>query len=337
MGRDGVRLQRDREQLLPHMEPKNGSRGGKQERRFNQNTTKSASRASRRLSPLQDFESPTYNFGDDMLDDNYISRDDMLRDVQNYTSALDFGVDTPAGTVEFILPQQASPGVTSPWRALPAGNSPGGVTPEGSSPLPAPAPAPGPAPAPASAASRTTNEYANLGTVGVTPAVTHSRAASLSPEPVATRYGGGCNNNRATLAELFEAGTLQRLSELKLGPPCYTEDIARQAENASFNIEYAYVATNALGSFSRGKQGKSTEHLKGGDDSLTRGALDGSFRQGDRESGKAWRLRAGTHHFSSERTKSRRHPLGTQDQGKRRIQWPTGHAGVVTSSRDRLQ
>ena len=53
------------------------------------------------------------------------------------------------------------------------------------------------------------------------------------------------------MAEFFEADTLQRLSELELGPPCYTGDIAHQVENASFNVEYAYVATNALGSFSR--------------------------------------------------------------------------------------
>ena len=44
--------------------------------------------------------------------------------------------------------------------------------------------------------------------------------------------------------------TLQRLSELELGLPCYTEDIAHQTENTSFNVEYAYVATNVLGNFS---------------------------------------------------------------------------------------
>ena len=78
-----------------------------------------------------------------------------------------------------------------------------------------------------------------------------SRAASLLPVLIATRYGGGRKNNRATLAEL-EAGTLQRLSELELGPLCYTEDIIHRAENANFHVEYAYVATNALGSFSGG-------------------------------------------------------------------------------------
>ena len=205
--------------------------------------------AARRLSPQQDFESPSYDFSDDTLDGNYISHDDMLRDVQNYTSTLSFGVDTPAATVKLLLPQQASPGVTSP-----GGASPGGVTPEGSLPPPAPAPAPGPAPASTSATPRATNVQANRGTMGVTPAVTCSRGARLLLVSVATRYRGGRDNNRTTLAEMFEAGTLQRLSELELRPPCYTEDIAHQAENASFNLEYAYyVAINALGSFSGGR------------------------------------------------------------------------------------
>ena len=64
--------------------------------------------AARRLSPQQDLESPSYDFNDDTLDDNYVSHDDMLRDVQNYTSALDFVVDTPAGTVELLLPLNKS-------------------------------------------------------------------------------------------------------------------------------------------------------------------------------------------------------------------------------------
>ena len=72
--------------------------------------------------------------------------------------------------------------------------------------------------------------------------------------PVATSYDGGCTNNIATLAELFEAGTLQHLSELELGPPCYMEDIAHQAENASVNVDYTYVTTKALGSFSGGRE-----------------------------------------------------------------------------------
>ena len=58
------------------------------------------------------------------------------------------------------------------------------------------------------------------------------------------------------------------------------EDIAHQAENASFNVEYTYAATNALGSFSGGEeQGTNPEHLQGSEDPLTSGALEIGFRQ----------------------------------------------------------
>ena len=204
--------------------------------------------AARRLSPQQDLESPSYGFSDNTLDDNYVLHNDILRDVQNYTSALDFGFDTSTGTVDLLLPQQASHGVTSPGGALAAEKNPGGVTPKGSSPPPAPTST--------SAAPRATNVRASRATVGVTPAVTRSRAASVLPVPVATRYGGGRNNNIATLAEMFQVYTLQHLRELRLRSPCYTEDIAHQAENASLNAEYAYVATNELGSISRGESKK---------------------------------------------------------------------------------
>ena len=175
--------------------------------------------ATRRLSPQQDLQSPSYDFNDDTLDDSYVSHDGMLRNVQNYTSALDFGVGTSTGMVEFLLPQQASPGVTSPGGASHAGISPGAVTPEGLSPPPAPAPAPEPAPTPASAAPRATNGHANRGTVAVTSTVTRSRAGSLLTVPVVTRYGGARNNNREALAELFEAGTLFAPSACALDGP----------------------------------------------------------------------------------------------------------------------
>ena len=54
----------------------------------------------------------------------------------------------------------------------------------------------------------------------------------------------------------FEAGKLQRLSKIELELPCYTEDIAHLVEKGSFNVEYAYVATNALGSFWGGQDKK---------------------------------------------------------------------------------
>ena len=44
---------------------------------------------SRRLSPLQELGAQTFDFSDNRLDDNYTSRDDMIQDVQDYTSALD--------------------------------------------------------------------------------------------------------------------------------------------------------------------------------------------------------------------------------------------------------
>ena len=227
-------------------DPKNASRGGEQERRFHRSNTKSIS-LGQGLSPQQDLESPLYDFSVDTLDDNDVSHDDMLRDVQNNASALDFGVDTPTETVELLLPQQASSGVTSPGGASSAGILPGGVTSEGSLPPPAPTPS--------FVAPRATNGHSNRGTVGVTPAVTRSRAASLLTVPVATSYEGG-RNNRATFVEIFEAGTRQCLSELNLGSSCYTENIAYQPKSASFNIAYAYVATDALGSFSGGRTRK---------------------------------------------------------------------------------
>ena len=49
---------------------------------------------------------------------------------------------------------------------------------------------------PASASPRATNGHANRGTVGVTPAVTRSRAANLLSVPVATRYVGSRDNDR---------------------------------------------------------------------------------------------------------------------------------------------
>ena len=123
--------------------------------------------------------------------------------------------------------------------------------------------------------------------MGVTPAVARSRATSLLPVPVATRYGGGRNNNRATLAELFEAGTLLRSSELEPGPSYYTECIAHQAENVSFNIEHVYVATNALGRLSREENRENPEHLQGDDAPPTSGTLESGFRQDDCESANA--------------------------------------------------
>ena len=50
---------------------------------------------SRRLLPLQGLEAPTFDFSDNSLDDNYTSREDMIHDVQDCTSALDFDANDP--------------------------------------------------------------------------------------------------------------------------------------------------------------------------------------------------------------------------------------------------
>ena len=137
--------------------------------------------ATTRLSPQQNLESPSYDFSGDTLDNNYVSHDDMLRDVQNYTSALNFGVDTSVGTVELLLPQQASPGITSPGGASPAGISPGGSYTGGIITSPAPAQVPAPAPAPSPEPAPTLASVAQSATKGT------ARYARSSPFYPATR------------------------------------------------------------------------------------------------------------------------------------------------------
>ena len=208
VGMDSVRLQRDREQLVPHLELKNTSRGEEQEAGSRDQAALAATssrvtvvRFQRRHTRRQLCATRRYAAGRAEL---HLHSGFRRRHVCRNSRV--------ASTSTNLT------GVTSPGAASPAGILPGGVTPKGSSPPPAPTHA--------SAAPRSTNGRANRGTVDVTPAVTRSRVASLLPVPVATRYGEGRNNIRATWAEIFEASILQRLSELQLGPPCYTDDIS---------------------------------------------------------------------------------------------------------------
>ena len=109
---------------------------------------------SRRLSPLQGLERPSFVFSDKSLDDNYTSRNHMVQSVRDYTSSLDFGVNDPAKLLNCA--------------SLARGFSPGGVTPHklpsSSASLPAPAaetePAPALAPASLQATTTGTNSYA---------------------------------------------------------------------------------------------------------------------------------------------------------------------------------
>ena len=61
---------------------------------------------SRRDSPLQGLEAPSFDFSNNSVDDNCTSRQDMVQAVRNYTSSLDFDVNDPAE----LLTVQASPG-----------------------------------------------------------------------------------------------------------------------------------------------------------------------------------------------------------------------------------
>ena len=80
--------------------------------------------ATRRLSPQQNFESLSYDFSRDALDDNYVSYDNMLRDGAELHLLSEIRRRHACGTVELLLPQQVSPDVTSPGGASPAGSLP---------------------------------------------------------------------------------------------------------------------------------------------------------------------------------------------------------------------
>ena len=121
----------------------------------------------RRLSPPQGLEAPTFEISDNSLDNNCTSREDVIQDVRDYTSASDFDTND---LIELLIPMQASPG----------GSSPGGVTPQRSPSFSESAPVrvteTAPAPAPASAAPQATATGTNL--YAMQPGVTHAVARS---------------------------------------------------------------------------------------------------------------------------------------------------------------
>lgn len=129
---------------------------------------------SRRTSPLQGLEAPSFYFSDNSLDNNYNSRGDMIRDVEDYNpSALDFDVNN---ATYLLLPLQSLPGSFSS----------GGATLQGSPSPPVPAPVPasqlGSAPAASQSTATGTNRYVMQ--PGVTRAVTRSQVPSPAPTPL---------------------------------------------------------------------------------------------------------------------------------------------------------
>ena len=58
------------------------------------------------LSPLQGLQSPSLDFTEDTLNDDYVSSEKMLRDVLNYTAAQELNIDilTDRGYLHSKLP-----------------------------------------------------------------------------------------------------------------------------------------------------------------------------------------------------------------------------------------
>ena len=211
------------------------------------------------LSPLQELPPAE-------LVDDYASTDDLLRDARDYTTVLDFNVNTPAESdnadsvdrgpgMDPILEQirdvtrknlLTPPDESSSGGASSVDTLPGRILPETSLPSSAPDPmpvgdqsAPAPSPAPSEAAARRTARLAPRSE----PAFTRARAASVPPRQQ-TRSG------TASLAALFEQRTLHNLRSLALYTNIKTDN---HLENGSLFAEYTYVSTAPTGNHSGGE------------------------------------------------------------------------------------
>ena len=100
-------------------------------------------------SPLHRLQSSSLKFTEDTLDDNYVSNEEMLQDVRDYTAALDFNIDILADRDD--LHGESSRGGVSIGNGLSEGDTPEAIIPSSS---PAPSLAPEPTSAPATAASK---------------------------------------------------------------------------------------------------------------------------------------------------------------------------------------
>ena len=200
-------------------------------------------------SPLHRLQSSSLKLTEDTLDDNYVSSEEMLQDVRDYTAALDFNIDILADRDD--LHGGSSRGGVSPGNGLSGGDTPEAIIPSSS---PASSLAPTPTSAPATAASKvtTTRTSRYVQHSGVTPAVTRSQASRQNQTPAETRNQRNGNNTFVAIAKLFGSDTLSHLC--KLGP-FSTEalDIAHQMYyRGTLSAEYAYAATNLQESCLRG-------------------------------------------------------------------------------------
>ena len=204
-------------------------------------------------SPLHRLQSSSLKFTEDTLDDNYVSSEEMLQDVRDYTAALDFNIDILADRDD--LHGESSRGGVSTWNGLSGGDTPEAIIPSSS---PAPSLAPAPTSAPATAASKVTTRRTSryVQHSGVTPAVTRSQASRQNQTHAESRNQRNSNNTFVAIAKLFGSDTLSHLC--KLGP-FSTEalDIAHQMYyRGTLSAEYAYAATNLQESCLRGGENK---------------------------------------------------------------------------------
>ena len=153
----------------------------------------------RRLPPLQSLKTPTFDFYDNNLDDNYSSRNDMIQDAKEYATAWDFDANDP---LPFPTSGGSSPGEATPQESTSSATS-----------APAPAPETAPAPVPALAAPQaTTDGYA------MQPYVTRAVSRSQVRSSAATDYRAN-RSNRTALPGLFLKAMVQQVHKLQQDLP----------------------------------------------------------------------------------------------------------------------
>ena len=221
---------------------------------------------SSKLSPLQDLVSPSWDLDDDTLDNDFISSDDLLRGVGDYTDVLDFTANTPANhekvsgssavpqvqevvdqirdltRINLLTPVASLRGAASPAEPLPgAVREPlsGGASPKTGGRSPARMPA---------TARREAAMHDNR--IHLPNVVTRGAAAELTGE--VTRYRGerpnnnnNDNNNHAALPERFQPSTLHKLRKLDLCINTDSPGPAHQLDAGVVAAEVAYTRTNS--------------------------------------------------------------------------------------------
>ena len=243
-----------------------------------------------KLSPLQDLVPPSWDLDGDTLDNDYISYDDLLLDVRDYTGVLDFTANIPANhenasdvsadpqvqgssdqirdfTRRDLLTSAApSPRAASPPEPLP-GAAGGASPPRGASPKPEGArPAPMPATARRGAAIRNNR-------IRRTNVVTRRAVAELTG--AVTRYWGvRHNNNHAALAERFRSSTNTD-----------TPDTAHQLNTEVIAAEVVCTMSTHSRAVREGRIRPCPEHLQGGHGPPLGGVSEGRIGQGGRKSG----------------------------------------------------